>query len=552
MALVTIGTECDFVAGARSSYSTADNIVKMLSNQRKNTRVNRRNLFNSLRGYLQDIETNMWGALERDFPKFKFRRRNQTIVVNYNTSEIYINPGEVSKIQSWGVNDYYEALDLINRLQNGLWDSSANLGRNWERDWDRLDRQLDTVYRRNCLRQEEPRPGPIVIIAPPTLPEPPEPPGPWICWPPLPVPTQSFWSTNDKRNWGIIGWNTSDIYPAAAGWEIDRPSVNVVDGRELIVYRRPGTTVSKLVWLFHGTGESARNWFTDYEKVKYVKKLVDAGYAVAAYDSYNRVTRRWVLTANAATNREILGLQAAQDFLAKAGILRKVCTAVSSINPVTGETRVSQTCGYVNVLQYGVGMDTGGDLATYAASAMQLSKVVLHNAVGATPVLRGNGYYVKTLWLVSNNDLFISNSAANDNYNYLLTNNSAYAGGYYNQQGTKITSAIFDDIPSISTPVANAIVAGLEAAGFISSGGALTDKYQLAGRTVRETYLQQTIPAIISAAFVSDQITYQKYANDIIDQIKISFSDRSFSGWQRTESGGNLVLVDRDLAFLNS
>lgn len=552
MALVTIGTECDFVAGARSSYSTADNVVKTLSNQRKNTRINRRNLFNSLRVYLQDIETNIWGALERDFPKFRFRRRNQTIIVNYNNNEIYVNPGEVSKIQSWGVNDYYEALDLINRLQNGLWDSSANLGRNWERDWDRLDRQLDTIYRRNCLRQEEPRPGPIVIVAPPTVPQPPEPPGPYVCWPPLPVPTQSFWSTNDKRNWGIIGWNASDFYSATAGYEIDRPSINIVDGREFVFYRRPGTTVTKIVWLFHGTGGSARSWFTDYEKVKYVKKLVDAGYAVAAYESYNRISKKWTVTANPVTNREILGLQACQDFLAKAGLIRKVCTAVSSINPYTGETKVSQTCGFVGLYQFGVGMSSGGGMVSYAASTIGLSKIVIHNASGINQIVRGSGYYVKTLWMVSNNDLLVNNSEANDSYNYLLTNNSTYAGGYYSQQGTKITAAIFDDIPSVSTPVASAIVAGLEAAGFISSGGALTDKYPLAGRTVRETYLQQTIPAIISAAFVSDQLTYQKCVNDIIDQIKISFSEHEFSGWQRTESGGNLVLVDRDLAFLNS
>lgn len=552
MALVTIGTECDFVAGAKTSYSAADNIVKMLSNQRKNTRVNRRNLFNSLRGYLQEVETNIWGALERDFPKFKFRRRNQTIVVNYNSNEIYINPGEVNKIQSWGVNDYYEALDAINRLQNGLWDSSVNLGRNWQRDWERLDRQLDTIYRRNCLRQDEPKPGPIIIVAPPSLPQPPEPPGPWICWPPLPVPAQSFWATADKRNWDVIGWNASDIFPAIAGYEIDRPSINFVDGREFIFYRRPGTTVTKIVWLFHGSGGSARSWFTDYEKVKYIKKLVDAGYAVAAYESYNRVSRRWTVTSNTATNREILGLQACQDFLARAGLIRKVCTAVSQINPYTGETRISQTCAFANLYQFGVGMSSGGGMVSYAAGPIGLSKIIIHNAAGINQIVRASSYAVKTLWMVSNNDLITNNSEANDNYNYLLANNSTYASGYYSQQGTKITSAIFDAIPGVSTVVADAIVAGLISGGFYSAGGVLTDKYQLAGRTVRETYLQQTIPTIISAAFGNDQTTYQKYANDIMDQLKISFSDHEFSGWQRTESAGNLVLVDRDLAFLNS
>jgi hypothetical protein len=154
--------------------------------------------------------------------------------------------------------------------------------------------------------------------------------------------------------------------------------------------------------------------------------------------------------------------------------------------------------------------------------------------------------------MVSNNDLIIDNSPANDNYNYLSTNRPDLTSAYYNQQGTKITSAIFDDIPSISTVVADAIVAGLVSGGFINSNGTLTTKYSLAGRTVRESYLQDTIPAIVSSAFSTDQETYRKYSSDIMDQIKISFSDHEFSGWVRSESAGNLVLTDRDLAFLNS
>jgi hypothetical protein len=153
--------------------------------------------------------------------------------------------------------------------------------------------------------------------------------------------------------------------------------------------------------------------------------------------------------------------------------------------------------------------------------------------------------------MVSTNDLIIDNSPANDNYNYLSTNRPELTSAYYNQQGTKITSAIFDDIPGISTVVADAIISGLVSGGFIVSGGALTSKYSSATRAIRDEYLQNTIPVILITAFSTDQETYRKYANDIIDQIKISFSDSEFSGWQRSESAGSLVLTDRDLAFLN-
>jgi len=154
--------------------------------------------------------------------------------------------------------------------------------------------------------------------------------------------------------------------------------------------------------------------------------------------------------------------------------------------------------------------------------------------------------------MVSNNDLTFLTSDASDNYNYLLTNRPSLTPAYYNQQGTKITSAIFDAIPNISTVVADAIISGLVSGGFIESNGALTSKYSSAGRTIREQYLQNNIPTILISAFGADQDNYRKYANDIIQQISISFSDHQFSGWQRNESAGNLVLTDRDLAFLES
>jgi hypothetical protein len=527
MTTISIGTECSFVSSAKSAYDTADNIVRTLERQRRASISARRNYISAIRSDIQTIENNLWEALARDYPRFKFRRQNQTIVVNYyGDTVVYINPGEVYKIKSWGVNDYYEALSTVNRLQNKLWRYTATLDRRWKDDWQRLDKQLNTIDRRNCKGNFEPSPGPIVITPPICLPRPPNPPGPdFPIYPCPPVPLQGNWSSNDQRNWGITGW-TPGVFPAIHGFAINRPSVNIINGRELIFYRTPGTFPTKLIWLFHGTRQSARNWFTDYEKVKYLKKFIDAGYAVAAYDSFNRISRKWTLTVNSATNREVLGIKSAQSYLSSLGIL-----------PTN---------------QYGVGMSAGANMASYAAVELGLSKIVIHNAAGVNASIRNANYNANTLWMVSNNDLTFLTSLASDNYNYLLTNRPALTVGYYNQQGTKITSAIFDDIPGISTVVADAIISGLVSGGFIESNGTLTNKYVSAGRTIRDQYLQNTIPTILIAAFSTDQETYRKYANDIIDQIKISFSDDEFSGWQRSESAGSLVLTDRDLAFLNS
>lgn len=551
MTSVAVGTECSFVSSAKSNYDIADNLVRILERQRKGRVTDRRNHMNLLRNTIQNIENNLWEALARDYPRFRFRRENQTIVVNYSDGSItYVNPGEVYKIKSWGVNDYYEALDTVNRLQNRLWNNSAPLDRRFIDDWKRLQRQLNIIDRRNCKNLEEVEPGPIVVVPPPTIPCPPYPPGP----DPTPVPLRPFWSSNDRRNWGVTGWTLggSDVPGLSGTMVIDCPTIALIDGREFIFYKSPGvSTVSKLVWLLHGNGGSARSWFTDYENVKYIKKLLDAGYAVCAYDSYNRISRRWTLTINPETNREIVGLRQCQNFLVNYNLVPATCTAVTRTNPYTGEQTTTQTC-VITAQQFAVGMSSGANMASYSASTLGFSKVILHNAAGVNSVIRSSSYNAKTLWMVSANDIEFANSEATDNYNYLLTNRPSLTPAYYSQAATKITSAIFDDIPGISTVVADAIIAGLVTGGFIESNGTLTSKYSSAGRTIREQYLQNNIPTILIGAFSADQESYRKYANDIIDQIKISFSDHEFSGWQRSESGGNLVLTDRDLAFLNS
>jgi hypothetical protein len=550
MAILITGNECDFVALARTTYEKGDDIVRTLNHQKKNSASVRKSLTTALRGYLSDIEDYLWQALARDYPQFRYRRQGQTIVVDYNGGgqSITIQEGEVYKIKSWGHNEYYEALDTINRLQGRMLTiTSSQINRKWHDNWRRLDRQINIIYERNCAGRPEPSPGPDPIVCPPMNPVP----TPYTPVWPLPlVAYAGMWSLSDQRNWGVTGWSMSgSTIPGVSGivW-YNAPSIVKIEGRELVFYS-PSATPTKLVWLFHGNGGSARSWFTDYEKIKYVKKFLDAGYAVAAYESYNRISRKWAPSVNPDTNREIKGLLACQDFLASIGILRRVATVVSTINPYTLRTTQTTTYSVVGVTQYGVGMSAGGGMVSYAAGAMGLRKIAIHNAAGIDSVIQNAAYAADTLWMVSANDIVFGNSDANANYNYLVTNRPSLTVAYYSQAGTKITSAIFDDIPSVSGTVADAIVAGLYAGGFTNVDGTLTTKYSIATRAVRDQYLQATIPTIVSTAFGNDQDTYRKYANDIMDQIKISFSDHEFSGWQRSESVGSLVLTDRDLAF---
>ena len=548
MAILITGNECDFVGLARSSFELGDNIVRTLNKQKKNSVSVRRSLTSSLKTHMSDIEDYLWQALARDYPYLRYRRQGQTVVVSYTNSSqvIYVEPGQVYKIKPWGHNDYYEAIDTINRLQSRMATNTISLDRRWMDDWKRLDRQIGIVYERNCRGFPENKPG-EPIISPPCAPIP-SPITPPLLYPP--IATYGMWSLSDQRNWSVAGWTLNNgIIPGVSGYTwLNAPNIVKVEGRELVYYSATSNP-TKLLWLFHGAGGSARSWFTDYEKVKYIKKFMDAGYAVAAYESYNRINRKWAPSVNPDTNREIKGLLACQDYLASIGILRKVFTTVSTTNPYTLRTTETTTFTLTGVTQYGVGMSAGGGMVSYAAGPMGLRKIAIHNAAGIDSVIESSTYAADTLWMVSANDIIINNTDASDNYNYLSTNRPSLTVAYYTQAGTKMTSTIFDDIPSVSGTVATAIITGLYNGGFINNDGTLTSKYSSATRAIRDQYLQADIPTIVSAAFGNDQATYQKYGNDIIDQIKIAFSEHEFSGWQRSESAGNLVLTDRDLAF---
>lgn len=544
--------ECDFITGARAAYDIADGLVDVLDRHRKASLATRRRNMNALRYQIQLIENSLWEALSRDYPKFRFRRQDQTIVVSYNTSgtqTVYINPGEVYKIKSWGVNDYYEALDTINRIQSKMFNDSNILNRRWKDDWKRLGNQLVTIDRRHCKGFNESRPG-VVILPPPCIPMPPNPPGPELPDYPCPaIPSLGSWSTLDVRNWSIMGWTNSLIAPMLGGLGATGPSITMIAGRELVYYKTPGTNPTKLIWLFHDNNGTARSWFTSYEKLKYIKKFIDAGYAVAAYDSFNRISKRWTLTTVPHTNREVADLLACQKYLAQVGILRRVCTSVVSVNPQTGYETVTQSCNYVGVSQFAVGAGMGGNMATYVAGSLGITKVIVHNAIGATPIVRNASYSAKTMWMLSSNDITISNADAVANYNYLLANNPSLNAQLYTQPGNVLAAASLDAIPNVTTPVSTSIVAALVTSGFINSNGTMTTKYSSANNATRETYLQQTIPALIATVFGADAENYRKYVGDIIEQIRIAFSDNEFSGIQREDDSG-LLETERDLTFL--
>lgn len=528
--------ECDYVSSAQNSYDSANSLVSVLTRPRPPrfwfaSSAYRANMA-QLRSRIQEIEDNIWQALARDYPKFRYRRQNQTVVISYLTggSPVYINYGEIWKIKSWGHNEYYEALDTINRMQSRLWNNNVILDRNWQDEFRRLGVQLNIINNRNCSRFAEPLPW-----APPSLPicppAPPAPPGPvYPVWPCPPLPQQNLWLPHETRNWSITGWGLpADCPPGFFCPAVIRsiPHIAKIENRELVYMLPEGGFRGKIVWLFHGNNSNARDWFTDYEKIQYVKDFLDNGYVVAAYESFNRVNKKWSATANVSTNRDVVGMRKAKDFL----------LSLVPFNLASAQ------------VHYGAGMNSGATFVSYASGALGLTGVSMHNAIGLNSIIRSSSYAANTMWNVASNDITIDNSDASDNFNFLTVNRPSLGKKYLTQNAIPISVEIIDAIPGVSTLIATTIVQGLYSNQFINADGTITSKYSDASRTTRESYLYTTIPSIIASAFGNDVVNASRYNNDIIALIKIAFGDHEFAGFYRQQTAGGTSFSGGTPAF---
>jgi hypothetical protein len=76
-----------------------------------------------------------------------------------------------------------------------------------------------------------------------------------------------------------------------------------------------------VVFLLHGTGGKAGDWFTLPEQILLTRDLVAAGYGVAALNSVNRTTGAWAAAMALANNPDALNHAAALDKFARDGAL---------------------------------------------------------------------------------------------------------------------------------------------------------------------------------------------------------------------------------------
>lgn len=125
--------------------------------------------------------------------------------------------------------------------------------------------------------------------------------------------------------------------------------------------------INGVVWLFHGTNGTGKNWFVNTNMFTCVKRLLAAGYATISLDceekTYNEDFNsdgifRWDYTFDSLQNIDLRNVKAIRDTLISRGFLQSTTTHIA------------------------YGYSAGGAFATHIATQLQWHSGISHNSAG--------------------------------------------------------------------------------------------------------------------------------------------------------------------------
>ena len=188
------------------------------------------------------------------------------------------------------------------------------------------------------------------------------------------------WSGDTDRLQDSLDWHTRIIMPhgevTVEALIKELPSeiifssekVTGVDTLKDIWYAFPETsTLHGIVWLFHGTDGTGRNWFINTNMLTCTKRLLAAGYAVIAMDCEEKTyltdfnldgVFRWDYTFDSTQNIDLQNIKVIRDTLITRGLIDISTPAIA------------------------YGYSAGGAFATHIATLLQWRAGISHNSAG--------------------------------------------------------------------------------------------------------------------------------------------------------------------------
>jgi predicted dienelactone hydrolase len=219
-----------------------------------------------------------------------------------------------------------------------------------------------------------------------------------------------------------------------------------INGSVLLYHAPPAP--KGLVFRFHGSGGSARSNFQGAENLRFSEYLVAHGYAVAALDSVDRVSRQWSAQFSRASP-DVVNVEAAIAFLTASG-------AVAPNTPVFAQ-----------------GTSNGGGFASRVSALLAMRAQALVIADGIDAVMRETT--VPTIWNLARRDSTLGPEAVTSATRYrdgLLARGIAAELNVL--EPSPVYAQRFARIRGVSEADSLAIHAALKSAGVVDDANLLT------------------------------------------------------------------------------
>lgn len=261
------------------------------------------------------------------------------------------------------------------------------------------------------------------------------------------------------------------------------PITTEINGLQ-VVYHFP-LSCKGVIYLYHGSGGSAMNWFTKTEGAIFIQMASQSGYATVASESHDRVDKKWnPLPPHGDSNLDLLQMKAVKKYLIDRGLISS------------------------NVREFGVGMSNGGGFVSLAGHILGYRAVGIYCASGYDLLYKQPEYKMPVIFNYAENDTIVSPSKIEKAIQYLKSKKILL------QENLKKSEPLlphrFSRIQGISIKQSREIFQAFQNNGYLDTHGYLI-------QNPRDSGWQAIVPD-----------AYKNHQNSIQEQLLVVYAEHQF------------------------
>ncbi len=179
-----------------------------------------------------------------------------------------------------------------------------------------------------------------------------------------------------------------DFYENELGFA---PMKEKINGRTFYFYFPEN--IKGIIYIFHGAGGSARNWFMNIEKVRFIHDAVKKGFGIAVPESLDRNERRWDFKETGNPDIDLLG---------------KMRNLFISGGTVSGD-----------ISQFGIGMSNGGYFVVLAGYSLGFRGLAVYSSPGHMEIFEKEDFNIPVVFNIGASDPFFPVEEIEENGEFL-------------------------------------------------------------------------------------------------------------------------------------